>query len=72
MLRIFVELAGPTGPRTTEQDAATSQVDKDPQGLDVQNLRIFVELGGPTGPRAMRHDAAKGQVDNYPESLMQT
>ena len=51
------------------RDAAKGQVDKNPQGLDVQNLRIFVELAGTRGPRAMRHDAAKGQDDNYPQGL---
>ena len=53
------------------RDAAKGQVDRNPQGLDVQNLRFFVELGGPRGLRAMRRDVAKGQVDNFPKSLIQ-
>ena len=52
-----------------KHDAAKGQVNKKPQGLDVQNIRIFVELAGPRGPRAMRHDAAKGQVDKKPQGL---
>ena len=47
-------------------DAATGQVDKNPQSLDVKNPRIFVELAGPTGLRAMGRDVAKGQGDKKP------
>ena len=44
------------------RDAAKGQVDKNPQGLDVQNIGILVELGGPRGQRAMKRDAAKSTI----------